>query len=77
MVILMPTVEELVHEVSALSDDELRTFFVVFIDNVWRSREPLMDAESEAGMISDWLAASTKSLTEVWDNDEDAVYDRL
>jgi hypothetical protein len=27
--------------------------------------------------VADWFAASTASLTEVWDNEEDAVYDRL
>jgi excisionase family DNA binding protein len=33
--------------------------------------------ESEAAFVADWLAASTASLSEVWDNEEDAVYDHL
>ena len=33
--------------------------------------------DTEAALIEDWLAASNKSLREVWDNEEDAVYDRL
>jgi len=33
--------------------------------------------ESEAALVSDWLAASTRALESVWDNEEDAVYDRL
>ena len=33
--------------------------------------------EAEAEQVADWLAASNRSLREVWDNDEDAVYDRL
>jgi excisionase family DNA binding protein len=35
------------------------------------------EEETEATLVADWLAASTASLTEVWDNEEDAVYDRL
>lgn len=31
--------------------------------------------ETAATLIIDWLAASTSSLREVWDNEEDAVYD--
>lgn len=27
--------------------------------------------------LSDWLAASTPSLEDIWDNEEDAVYDNL
>ena len=33
--------------------------------------------ESEAALLADWLSASTPSLREVWDNEEDAAYDRL
>jgi excisionase family DNA binding protein len=33
--------------------------------------------QSEAELVSDWLAVSGRSLQEVWDNDEDAVYDQL
>jgi hypothetical protein len=35
------------------------------------------EEEDEAGLVADWLAASLPSLREVWDNEEDAVYDRL
>ena len=35
------------------------------------------DQESEAALAADWLAASVPSLREVWDNEEDAVYDHL
>lgn len=35
------------------------------------------DGESEATLVADWLAASTPSLREVWDSEEDAVYDNL
>lgn len=32
---------------------------------------------TEASLVADWLAASTPSLREVWDNEEDAAYDQL
>jgi excisionase family DNA binding protein len=35
------------------------------------------EEEDEAAVVADWLAASMPSLREVWDNEEDAVYDRL
>ena len=35
------------------------------------------DHESEAALVSDWLAASGPALEEVWDNEEDAAYDAL
>jgi excisionase family DNA binding protein len=35
------------------------------------------EEEGEATRVADWLAASLPSLREVWDNEEDAVYDRL
>lgn len=31
--------------------------------------------ESESELVADWLAVSTSSLQEVWDNEEDAIYD--
>lgn len=31
----------------------------------------------EAEHIAEWLNASKRALQEVWDNDEDAVYDNL
>ena len=33
--------------------------------------------ESDSDQVSDWLAASASSLAEIWDNDEDAAYDRV
>lgn len=35
------------------------------------------EVDTEETLLSDWLTASTASLSEVWDNEEDAVYDRL
>jgi excisionase family DNA binding protein len=35
------------------------------------------EENSEASQVADWLTASKSSLREVWDNDEDAAYDRL
>ena len=34
-------------------------------------------AESEDALHTDWMAASRASLQEVWDNEEDAIYDEL
>jgi excisionase family DNA binding protein len=36
---------------------------------------PAPEEESDAALMADWLAASTSSLREVWDNPEDAVED--
>lgn len=33
--------------------------------------------EGESTLVATWLAASQRSLRELWDNDEDAVYDHL
>jgi excisionase family DNA binding protein len=33
--------------------------------------------EDEAALVAEWLEASKPSLAEVWDNEEDAVYDQL
>jgi hypothetical protein len=33
------------------------------------------EGESEADLLADWLVASSPALREVWDNEEDAVYD--
>lgn len=38
---------------------------------------PAPEEEGEATLVADWLTASTPSLREVWDNAEDAAYDRL
>jgi excisionase family DNA binding protein len=38
---------------------------------------PGPEAESETALVSDWLTASSRSLREVWDNEEDAVCDQL
>lgn len=35
------------------------------------------NSEGEAEHLRDWLSASEKALREVWDNEEDAVYDTL
>jgi excisionase family DNA binding protein len=35
------------------------------------------EEETEAPLVRDWLAASIPSLMEVWDNEEDAIYDQL
>jgi hypothetical protein len=35
------------------------------------------EEEDETALVADWLAASLPSLREVWDNEEDAVYDHL
>lgn len=35
------------------------------------------EQETEESLVSDWLAASSRSLKEVWDNEEDAIYDQL
>ena len=33
--------------------------------------------EDEGALVAEWLEASKPSLEEVWDNEEDAVYDQL
>ncbi len=38
---------------------------------------PAPEEESEAALVSDWLAASSRSLREVWDNEEDGGYDGI
>ncbi len=35
------------------------------------------EKESEVSLVSDWLTVSSRSLKEVWDNEEDAIYDQL
>ena len=37
----------------------------------------MRDYETEASSVAEWLGASASSLREVWDNEEDAVYDQL
>src|SRR5574341_25126 len=49
------------------------------IGNTWRVLgAALLDlserGETETALVSDWLQASSRSLGEVWDNEEDAVY---
>jgi hypothetical protein len=34
------------------------------------------DVKTEATLVADWLGASLPSLREVWDNEEDAIYDQ-
>lgn len=33
--------------------------------------------QSESSLVQDWLTCSSRSLKEIWDNDEDAIYDQL
>ncbi len=35
------------------------------------------EEEAENALVADWQALSYHSLWEVWDNEEDAVYDKL
>lgn len=55
----------------------------VKIDGQWRILGKALLAlaagpeQSEAALVSQWLAASSRSLQEVWDNEEDAIYDNL
>ena len=55
----------------------------VRIDRHWRILgSALLDLAvseeaSESAHISEWLSASTSSLRDVWDNEEDAIYDNL
>ncbi len=36
-----------------------------------------MEEGAEAALVHDWMGASLPTLMEVWDNEEDAVYDDL
>jgi len=53
------------------------------IDDEWRVlgasllHLTIPEESPEAAQVADWLAASTPALKEVWDNEEDAVYDEL
>jgi excisionase family DNA binding protein len=53
------------------------------IDHGWRVLgSALLDLTlgeeaSESTHVSEWFAVSAKSLKEVWDNEEDSVYDQL
>jgi excisionase family DNA binding protein len=38
---------------------------------------PTREHETEASLVTEWLGASMPSLREVWDNEEDAIYDQL
>lgn len=33
--------------------------------------------DTEATLVAEWLDASRRSLADIWDNNEDAVYDQL
>ena len=33
--------------------------------------------DTETGLVAEWLEVSKRSLAEIWDNDEDAVYEQL
>ncbi|MCY2989886.1 MAG: helix-turn-helix domain-containing protein [Planctomycetota bacterium] len=52
-------------------DDQWRVLGVALLDLTGQEHQ------SEPELVSDWLVASSRSLQEVWDNDEDAVYDQL
>ncbi len=62
---------------------ESRRLEGVRIDEQWRVLgASLLDLTcqgrpSEAELVADWLAVTGRSLQEIWDNDEDAVYDPL
>lgn len=53
------------------------------IDNDWRVLGAALldltaqEQATEATLVSEWLAVSSRSLKEVWDNEADAVYDNL
>ncbi len=55
----------------------------VKIDQDWRVLGAALldlnaqERETEASLVAAWLAISARSLKEVWDNEEDAVYDQL
>jgi len=38
---------------------------------------PLREHDTEVSLITEWLSASGPSLREVWDNEEDVIYDQL
>jgi len=38
---------------------------------------PTREYETEASLVTEWLGASMPSLRQVWDNEEDAIYDQL
>ncbi len=35
------------------------------------------EEEAESALVADWQTLSYRSLWEVWDNEEDSVYDKL
>jgi hypothetical protein len=55
----------------------------VKIDQDWRVLGAALlnlnarEQETEASLVSEWLTVSARSLKEVWDNEEDAIYDQL
>jgi excisionase family DNA binding protein len=68
---------------ATLSLLESKRLHGVKIDDEWRVLGAALldltaqEQESEAALVADWLAASSRSLKEVWDNEEDSVYDQL
>lgn len=62
-----------------------------FVDGVARPVEPIEgydqeeviitflrgDDEAERALLAEWKGASMRSLQELWDNDQDAIYDTL
>lgn len=69
---LIGQIDEQHHLRVSLPEDALPGQVRVIV--VWPDIE---DTKSEATLTRDWLAASTPSLQQVWDNEEDAVYDHL
>lgn len=68
---------------ATLSLLESRKILGVKIDQDWRVLGAALldmtaqEQESEAVLVSDWLAVSAPLLKEIWDNEEDAIYDKL
>ncbi len=67
----MPISDQVVQDLAGLSNAEWQRLLL----RVRAERKP--PATNEGQLVAEWLAASRKSLFEVWDNDEDAVYDHL
>ncbi len=73
-----------VSEQSILSLLESGKIRGVKIENEWRVLGVELlnlinqnQVESEIAMVSEWFVASKSSLQEVWDNEEDSIYDQL
>jgi uracil DNA glycosylase len=64
---------------SLLESEQIRG---VRIDHDWRVlgsallNLTVQDQESESHQVAEWLTVSAPSLKEVWDNEEDSIYDQ-